>query len=203
MSRILSQSAFEKIVFWNNNQLRCRVTYSQSSIDRLSSVLQAKYIVYSSLQSSMLQKCRNTHWHNDSLLHCGLGCGSTYEITLPLVIHNNYCRDTKCVYWIYRKISISYRFRFGEISRNYWWLRTFNEPASVQLLIILPTENHKLEKPLRVVLRGSCFIISLKMCFWLLVTGLPKFKWLEVQELLDLQGNNGREVISWLISLHM
>lgn len=131
------------------------------------------------------------------------GLGKYYELTLPLVMHNNYCLDSKCVYWVYQKISTSYTFRFGEISRNYWWLRTLNVVASVQLLWISPIENHKLEKPLWVVLRGSCFIISLKLCFWLLVSGLPKFKCLEVWELLDLQGNNGKEVILRLISLHM
>lgn len=30
-----------------------------------------------------------------------------------------------------------------------------------------------------------------------------KFKWFEVWELQDLQGNNGKEVILQLISLHM
>jgi len=75
--------------------------------------------------------------------------------------------------------------------------------VSVKLPLISPVENHKLEKPLWVVLRGSCFIIDLKLCFCLLVTGLPKFKWLEVWELLDLQGNNGKEVIFRLISLNM
>lgn len=175
--------------------------FSQSRNDSLSTVLQVKYIVYSSLWSSMLQKRRNTHWHQNSVLQGGPGWGGTCEIILPLVIQNNSCLYS--VGLLSMSETISYRCAFGEISRKYRWFSTYSVAASVKLLLISPIENDKLEKPLWVVLRGPCFIISLKLCFWLLVTGLPKFKWLEVWELLDLQGNNGKEVILWLISLHV
>lgn len=175
--------------------------FSQSRNESLSTVLQVKYIVYSSLWSSMLQKCSNIHWHQNSVLQCAPDWGGTCEIPLPLEIPNNSCLYSVGLLSVLE--TISYRCTFGEISRKYRWLRTHSVAASVQLLLISPIENYKLEKPLWVVLRGPCFIISLKLCFWLLGTGLPKFKWLEVWELLDLQGNNGKEVILWLISLHV
>lgn len=91
----LSQPAFGRIGFWSNNQKDVGCPFPKAAMTAC--LLYSKQNPLCTAPCGV-PCCRNTHWHQNSLLHCALGYGSTYEITLLLVMHIYYCLHLKSVY---------------------------------------------------------------------------------------------------------